>query len=167
MFEASSFCSTSSISSGETTFSGSSRFKSSYDRNFLSPPSCSSRSITSSLSFSSIATVCKFLFPFVCGAQQQLTRRTIGCLRPRQQRAASLFQVQLLHGETVEFLAISGAFSFSQLGTQFVDIAIEFRHTQRAQTTISCSQRLVERLSRIRHHQARQQLAGLRVVRCG
>src|SRR6185369_4286421 len=54
MFEPSSFCSTSSMSSGDTTLSGNSRFRSSNVRYFLSPPSSSSRSITSSRSLSSI-----------------------------------------------------------------------------------------------------------------
>src|SRR5882672_9940434 len=59
------------MSSGETTFSGSSRFKSSYDRNFLSPPNCSNRSITSSLSFSSL--IATFIFLLLLGSRPQGT----------------------------------------------------------------------------------------------
>ena len=54
IFDPSSFCSTSSMSSGEMTLSGSSRFRSSNVRYFLSPPNSRRRSITSSRSLSSI-----------------------------------------------------------------------------------------------------------------
>src|SRR5713226_1324055 len=159
MFEASSFCSTSSMSSGETTFSGNSRFKSSYDKNFLSPPNCSNRSITSSLSFSSIAIFVSVQLP----AQSRLIDR-VARSRLRQERAALLRQFQKLHRKAVTPLVIACPLCFGDFRPQLVDAAIEFHQAQGIQASLSLRHRFIERLGLFVHHQTRQQLTRRGVI---
>src|SRR5688572_20685283 len=77
------------MSSGETTLSGNSRFKSSNVRYFLSPPSSSRRSMTSSRSLSSIITV-------LPGAQASRLHRSFFALRAHCRRDACGPRVQVL-----------------------------------------------------------------------
>src|SRR5215213_7640520 len=147
MFEPSSFCSTSSMSSGETTLSGSSRLRSSNVRYFLSPPNSSRRCITSSRSFSSMLMVI-----LICD-WQSADRPPIknpefsSAARAWEKGAASPGPFQVLQGQPVSALHVAGPLGCCNLNAEFVDPAVGGHQPEGDQAALRAHEQVVHRLA--------------------
>src|SRR5688572_15803055 len=96
------------MSSGETTLSGSSRLRSSNVKYFLSPPSSSSRSITSSRSLSSILTLFTVVMTsFSIARQHVFTQRR---------------ELDLFSDKSGKSLLVLFTLGYSQLFSQFLNL---------------------------------------------
>src|SRR5687768_1734290 len=130
------------MSSGETTLSGNSRFKSSNVRYFLSPPSSSRRSMTSSRSLSSIITVLAGSAGVLPASFFFRASRSMQARRLRSQGSStSLFscgfpgrlqhklplgrELDLLGGEPRNPFVIFFAFSDGQFPSQLLDTLLD------------------------------------------
>src|SRR6185295_3981084 len=114
------------MSSGDTTLSGNSRFRSSNVRYFLSPPSSSSRSITSSRSLSSIILNLQ-------SHPRQWMDSSDPFYRP-QHRLALRRELNLLGRKFGESLHVLFPLGDDQFSSQFFDPLVDFHQPESRDT---------------------------------